>query len=230
MGQSLFMTLGPSAAWLRLFPGPRIRDVLAYVSNTWGWLQATYAGAVRFEHDEPVLTDNLCEALNEANRRAAARMDCDFQAETRELRRNANGSTSYVARADIRVILGAPGTPHLVLEFKKLNGTTDARRLYCFDGLSRFVEGKYAVGHAHGVMCGFTSLDLDVETDALAAYISDKDRARRLACVADGAGNAVTRPSIVDPVWARFDTTHRRTHDDAIVVLHVLLSCSSAAS
>ena len=110
-------------------------------------------------------------------------MDCDFQAETRELRRNADGSVTYVARADIRVILGAPGTPHLVLEFKKLSGTTEARRLYCFDGLSRFLEGKYAVGHSHGVMCGLVCVNLDAETDALADYIADADRARRLACV-----------------------------------------------
>ncbi|MCP3998140.1 MAG: hypothetical protein GY722_24230 [bacterium] len=225
------MSAALSDAWLRLFPAPRISDVLSYVNRTWDMLQETYAAAVAFDHDEPKLTDNLCEALNQTERRLASQMDCDFQPETRELRRNHDGSTSYIARADIRVILGAPGTPQLVLEFKKLNGTTEARYRYCFDGISRFVEGKYAVGHKHGVMCGFVCVDVETETEALAAYIADGNRALRLGCLAKPGGTIVERPSVAAPADARFDTTHRRkasNPDLPIVVLHVLLPCSPA--
>jgi hypothetical protein len=224
------MTVRPSDAWLRVFPGLRIPDVVQYVIVTWQWLQVTYADAVTFDHDEPTLTENLCEALNDPDRRFHSRMDCDFQVETRELRRNADGTTSYVARADIRVILGVPGTPHLVLEFKKLDGSTDARRLYCFDGLSRFVEGKYAIGHSHGIMCGFVCLDVAGEAVALAAYITDKERAGRLACISDAKGNAVRMPSAVDPVGASFDTCHARSSPEApIVILHILVPCVQTA-
>src|SRR4051812_28304209 len=111
----------PTDDWLRVFPGIRVPEVVDYVVTTWNWLRDVYSDAVSFEHKEPVLTDNLCEALNDPDRRYQSRMPCDFQPETRELRRNPNGTTSYVARADIRVILGVPGTPHLVLEFKKLD-------------------------------------------------------------------------------------------------------------
>ena len=45
---------------------------------TWDWLLRTFADAVAFEHDEPTLTDNLCEALADRDRRLASRMDCDF--------------------------------------------------------------------------------------------------------------------------------------------------------
>ena len=121
------MTVAPSDAWLSVFPAPRIPDVLAYVGATWDSLLRTFADAVAFEHDEPTLTDNLCEALADRDRRLASRMDCDFQAETWELRRAADGTTVRLARADIRVILGAPGTPHLVIEFKKLDGKAKAR-------------------------------------------------------------------------------------------------------
>jgi hypothetical protein len=36
----------------------------------------------------------------------------------------------------------------------------------------RFIEGKYSVGHAFGVMCGFSPNDLDEEAVALATYSS----------------------------------------------------------
>lgn len=225
------MTAVPTAAWLRVFPGVRIPEIVTYVNATWHWLRVSYADAVGFDNTEPRLTDNLCEALNDPERRFQSRMDCDFQAETRELRRNQDGTTSYVARADIRVILGSPGTPHLVLEFKKLDGSTDARRLYCFDGLNRFIEGKYAVGHAHGVMCGFACVELGAEAEALAAYISDDDRAQRLVCIRNEAGQVATMPSQVDPSRASFDTTHARALPAPhIVVVHILMPCTRKAA
>ena len=182
---------------------------------------------MQFDEAEPVLTQNLCEALSQPARREHARMDCDFLAETRELRRNSDGSTTYVARTDIRVILGAPGTPHLVLEFKKLNGTPAARRLYCVDGLARFVQGKYGLGHHHGVMCGLVCADLSGEADRLADYIREPGRARQLRCISDTNGNMVRRPSGIDSVRALFDTEHNRGTADPlpITVAHVLLSC-----
>lgn len=221
------MVVAPSSAWLRVFPGPRIPDVLAYVERTWLWLRATYGPTVQFEETEPVLTQNLCEALNQPARREEARMDCDFLAETRELRRNSDGTTAYVARADIRVILGTPGTPHLVLEFKKLDGAAGARRLYCVDGVIRFVRGKYGLGHQYGVMCGLVCADLGNEADRLSDYISDPERAAQLRCIGDNSGNIVRRPSNVDSVRAHFDTVHDRGNADRlpITVVHVLLAC-----
>lgn len=225
------MTAAPSDAWLSVFPAPRIPDVLTYLGTTWDWLRASYADAVAFQHDEPTLTDNLCEALADRDRRLAHRMDCDFQAETWELRRAADGTTSRLARADIRVILGAPGTPHLVIEFKKLDGTTGARWQYCFDGVSRFVEGKYAVGHVFGVMCGIHPGPLADEVAALADYIRQPERAAKLLCVANGAGDVVTMPSPAAPAHARFDTLHNRptlTPADPISLLHMLIPCISS--
>ena len=222
------MTPPPSNVWFEVFPGPRIPDVLAYVAGTWDWLQRTFASAVSFERGETELTDNLCEALEDGDRRRANGIDCDFQPETWELRRDAHGRTSRIARADIRVILGAPGTPHLVIEFKKLDGSADGRWRYCFDGMNRFVEGKYAVGHMHGVMCGFSPNELPAEAAALAAYIAEDEYARRLCCIADGAGKVIVLPSQVDPVQAKFDTNHNRPGVGTgapIVLLHTLLPC-----
>jgi hypothetical protein len=222
------MTTAPTNVWLEVFPGPRIPDILAYVAETWNWLHQNLATTVAFHRDETELTDNLCEALEDADRRRVRGIDCDFQAETWELRRKADGSTTRIARADIRVILGAPGTPHLVIEFKKLDGTGDGRWRYCFDGMNRFVEGKYAVGHVHGVMCGFSPNDLAAEAGALATYIAQKEYARRLCCITNGTGQVVTVPSQVDPACVRFDTHHDRSGAGAgkpILLLHTLLPC-----
>ena len=126
------------------------------------------------------------------------------------------------------MILGAPGTPHLVIEFKKLDGSADGRWRYCFDGMNRFVEGKYTVGHTHGVMCGFSPNDLAAEAEAMAAYIADGDYSRRLCCNADAAGNVITSPSQADPDRAKFDTNHRRPGawtGAPIVLLHMILPC-----
>ncbi len=222
------MTMTTSSGWFRVFPGPRIPDVLTYVFDTWLDLQRRFASSVSFAHDETALTDNLCEALEDSDRRMAAGMDCDFQPETWELRRLANGSTTRVARADIRVILGAPGTPHLVMEFKKLDGNTDSRWRYCFDGMNRFVEGKYAQGHTYGVMCGFTPIDLNVEAGMLASYIDQAEYRRRLRCVPDGATSAITVPSQAAPTFAKFDTDHDRSGiggAGTIKLLHALMAC-----
>lgn len=227
------MTAAPSDAWQSVFPAPRIPDVLTYVSATWDWLRSSYAAAVAFDHDEPTLTDNLCEALADRDRRLTNRMDCDFQSETWELRRAADGTTSRLARADIRVILGAPGTPHLVIEFKKLDGTANARWRYCFDGVNRFIEGKYAVGHAFGVMCGFHPGPLAEEAAALADYIRKPPNAAKLLCIGDHAGEVITTPSKAAASLAHFDTLHKRpTHipDDPIALLHFLVPCVSSAT
>lgn len=225
------MTSAPSDAWFSVFPAPRIPDVLTYVGATWSWLRGTFADAVAFQHDEPTLTDNLCEALADRDRRLVNRMDCDFQSETWELRRAADGTTNRLARADIRVILGVPGTPHLVIEFKKLDGTTDARWQYCFDGVSRFIEGKYAVGHAYGVMCGFHPGSLATEAASLADYIRQPKHATRLLCVTNATGDVITMPSVAAPTPALFDTQHNRpklTSADPITLLHILLPCTNS--
>jgi hypothetical protein len=224
------MTAIPSAVWFEVFPGLRIHDVLSYVAETWNWLQCTFETTVSFDCSETELTDNLCEALEDRGRRRMNGIDCDFQAETWELRRDANGNTTRIARADIRVILGAPGTPHLIIEFKKLDGSSNCRWRYCFDGMNRFVEGKYAVDHAYGVMCGFSLGDLATESVELANYIAVEDHLRRLCCIADRDGRMITLPSRADPVRANFDTSHERQGigtGASIVLLHTLLQCPS---
>jgi hypothetical protein len=225
------MSEAPSEDWFSVFPSPRIPAVLAYVRETWAWLQDTYPDAVGFEQSEPTLTDNLCEALADPDRRLANRMDCHFQAETWQLWRAADGTVSKPARTDITTILGAPGTPLFVLEFKKLDGSAGARWRYCHDGLNRFVEGTYAVGHRHGAMCAFCSKAPAAEATAMAAYIAVPARAAQLEAIANTDGDIVTNPSLVDPGDATFDTEHNRSTvnpPDPITLLHIFLPCEAA--
>lgn len=222
------MTPSISNVWFDLFPSARIPEVLAYVAATWGSLHQQYAKAVSFENGETALTDNLCHALQDRRRRRANNIDCDFQPETWEFRRDSKGFTTRVARADIRVVLGAPGTPHLVMEFKKLDGTGRSRGLYCFDGMNRFVEGKYAQDHAVGVMCGFSLNDVKAEATAMSAYICKANYPARLQCIKDGSGNFVTAPSSSNAVCSHFDTHHNRPtvgSKSTILLLHTFLPC-----
>lgn len=221
------MSSSISPAWFRLFPGPKIPDVLVYMRDTWSTLLQISPSAISFEKDEPTLTDNLCEALSDEDRRYVWGMDCDFQAETWELRRSPDGNVTRIARADIRVILGAPGTPHLVLEFKKLDGSASSKWKYCFDGLNRFVDGKYAVGHQYGVMCAFSPLDLIKEADDLAKYIKNGDYPKKLNCIPAPNGDITVSPSAMGG-QVQFDTNHLRllqTPSLPIVILHTLLPC-----
>jgi hypothetical protein len=226
MGSGVQVMADPSAAWITVFPCQRIPDVLAYVNATWEWLRHSHSIAVAYNEHEPKLTDNICEALNDDDRKQAHSMDCDFQAETWELRRGAGGKVVRVARADIRVILGAPGTPHLIIEFKKLDGSVDSRRRYCTDGIGRFVANKYGVRHAYGVMCGLACVDLKGEAQKMGEYISQVAVANALKCIADTNGKFIVVPSIVDAVRAKFDTKHKRNgHSPRITLVHVLMPC-----
>ena len=221
-----------SHLWLDVFPAPRIKDVLSYVSDTWQIIGQDYPSATACINGETALTDSLCHALEDRNRRLENGIDCDFQSETWELRRGPDGKVVRVARADIRVILGRPGTPHLVIEFKKLDGTANARWKYCFDGLNRFVEGKYAVGHPNGVMCGFVKESIASEVAALADYIENIGFGKGLNCIADKSGKVVRTPSEITSNTADFDTVHQRSAaspDLQIRIAHTLLVCRAPA-
>jgi hypothetical protein len=221
--------LKPSDAWARIFPAPKIPEVLGYVVRTWQWLTDTYPAQITFQHDEPTLTNNLCEALQDQDRRFEECMDCNFIAEVWQLRRQASGKVEEPARVDIQVILGAPGVPHLVLEFKKLNGSGKAHGQYCFDGLNRFLDGKYARKHSHGVMCAFTLGKVTDEAAALSKYLCKHDYPSRLGCRRNTAGGYITEPSEVAPGLALFDTCHDRPTcwGEPITMLHLMLPCPS---
>lgn len=222
----------PSDKWIRVFPGSHIPDVLSYVQTTWARLGREYPHVVTYDKSEPDLTDNLCEALNDYDCRWESGILCDFKQETWELRRDANGTVTRLARADITVTLTVAGGPHLVIEFKKLDGTGQARWRYCFDGMVRFLDGRYSVGHDFAVMCGLSCVDLDQEGKAMARYVSTPTSRTRLHCVADAKGIVVTSPSPTAPVSARFDTVHERLAQNPpknIVLLHMLMTCPTPA-
>ena len=221
----------PSEDWNLAFPTPQIPSVLSYIAETWAWIVTTYNATTTFDHQEPELTDNLCQALDEPARRQAKRMSCAFNCEKREIRRGPDGSTVPIARADIEVVLGTPATPRLIIEFKKIDGTVASLKYYCFGGISRFVEGKYSVDHAHGVMCAFSPNDPATESSGIATYIEAKKDASELQCEPIGGGDVVRRPSSVAPAEAFFETKHLRpvtNPTNPITLLHTVLACPPA--
>ena len=217
-----------STTWLQVFPPQLLAELLDYVVQTWVWLRTTYPNTHVFETEEPDLTESLCTALDEDLRKRASAITSQFEAEVWQRVRLSDGSVKRVSRTDITVTYGAPGTPRLIMEFKKLNGTTDHRWRYCFDGIQRFVDGKYANQHLHGVMCGFVAHGKISELTKLVNYIDEPGRASKLICKPNKNGKAVTRPSDCAPNVADFDTHHDRPtiiNASPILLAHVLLEC-----
>jgi hypothetical protein len=223
------MIIGTFAGlWQQAFPPQEIPEILRYVVQTWNWLRITYPHVHTYEKKEPDLTDSLCEALNDDARKFANGIGSAFESETGELMRRSDGSVQRVGRTDIKVIFGTPGTPALTIEFKKLDGREKQRRRYCFQGIQRFIDGRYAANQTYGVMCGFTAHDKDSELPFLINYIERPRNAARLSCVNAYSGAFAHRPSLCAPGIADFDTNHYRQSlipPSTIVLGHMLLDC-----
>ncbi len=221
----------PPPPILRALPGTDLHRILKYAVETWGWLLMHYPNAHTFSYDEPALSRSFCEALNDDERKRNNGINGEFVTEAHELLRKPDGTVIQYGRTDIKFIFGGEGAPVIVIECKKLDGDTPARRAYCNDGVMRFVSGKYAKNNPHGIMCGF-STSVSAEQVQLAAYISDSNRSVSLHCIVGGSGSPLTQPSICAPTIAIFDTTHNRpnlSHGQSITLAHLLLDCPIVA-
>lgn len=197
-----------SQEWYDCFPVDRIGDVLAYVAASWADLSTRFPLKHHAQESEPNLTKSLSDHLDDAVRRRLAGIGGRFHSERPINERNSVGRRKQLGRTDIEYHLPRDGSATLVLEFKKLKGANRWRQAYREKGVLKFVQGPYATTETVGVMCGFVSSDLALETAAVRAGI---ERGRlKLACVATEIGTHVSEPSQLAPGVASFDTEHVR--------------------
>lgn len=197
-----------SQEWYDCFPIDRVGDVLSYVAASWADLSSRFPLKHHAQESEPDLTKSLSDYLDDAMRRRLAGIGGRFHSERPINERNSVGRRKQLGRTDIEYHLPRDGSAALVLEFKKLKGANRWRQAYREKGVLRFVQGPYATNETVGVMCGFVSSDLTLETAAVRAGI---ERGRlKLACVATGAGTHISEPSQLAPGIASFDTEHAR--------------------
>jgi len=218
------------AAWLNAIPPMTLDEMLDYLVSTWNELTTEFPSEHSFEVPEPKLTLSLCQRLNMVQRKERAGISGGFCTEGFEPVR-INGKIFKSGRSDIKFILGALGAPEIIVEFKKLDGSQGQRKLYCKDGLDRFVNGKYGAERTQGVMCGLSLVETASESSAMQQFLSTKRQVSALSSLADGNGQPVHIPSELAPSTAQFDTLHARKKKISAVpirVAHLIMSCASA--
>jgi len=214
----------PSDEWYECFPVEHTGRILYYVSSSWADLCSSFPDVHHAGESEPNLTKSLSDHLDDAVRRRSAGIGGRFHSERAVNARDAKGRRRQVSRTDIEYHLPRSGRAALVMEFKKLQGTSSWRRHYRKKGMLKFVNGAYAPTEECGVMCGLISCDYDVEIAALAESIS---RCRReLWCIDSIDGSSIVLPSTIAPGIAEFDTHHTRAAPNAggqIRLIHLFL-------
>lgn len=215
------------AGWLAAIPPMSLDRMLDYLVSTWKELQLEFPSEHSFGVPEPKLTLSLCQRLNMMHRKEGAGISGGFCTEAFEPVR-VNGKILKSGRSDIKFILGSLGAPEIILEFKKLDGSSGQRKSYCHDGLSRFVKGKYGAERSQGIMCGLSFVDAKSESSAMQKFLSAKKQIAALSSVIDGSGQPIHIPSELAPSTAQFDTIHARKSKISggpIRVAHLFVAC-----
>jgi hypothetical protein len=201
-----------------------------YVTNTWDELKLEWPNEHCFSNNELTLSLSLGQALNEAGRKKSAGISGGFGAEAFEPIRVA-GKVKKNGRTDIKFVFGGLGAPEVILECKKLDGSSAKRRAYYTEGVGRFVSGKYGSEYFQGVMLGFSKEEPENEAAQLKAMICTHALAQTYRCIPFPNGEFTLDPSEISPGLAYFDTKHDRAPIAAspFSLAHVLLSSPEVA-
>ncbi len=211
--------------WLECFPSEALPNVLAYVSQSWKNLLSKYPQKHTYKAREEKLTASLAEYMNDPEGRKKHGVSGRFVPEVWSNERQPDGTLKKVGRSDINYFHGVGGSPELTIEFKKLNNSRTKRAYYCYEGIKRFVDGKYAKDQRIGTMCGLVKENIANEIAAMVNFLLDSNHVNALRCEKTPKGTIVGTPSNLAPRVAAFDTRHRRpTHGNSLIDLaHMFL-------
>jgi hypothetical protein len=218
-------------AWTNVFPEAQFATVLRYVVDTWEELKHTYPRAHMYEIREEKLTDSLTDHLDDPVRRQRSGIPGRFVCERWNFKRMPNGTVKRESRSDIVYVDAVPGSPQMVMEFKKLAGIARLHKSYCVEGMLRFVRGTYCPEQKLGAMCGILKPHC-ADPSALVAYLSrlPRDVESDLGCAAKGYG--VKMPSKLAPSVATCDSLHTRganCGNEDLTLAHVFVTAAEDA-
>lgn len=196
--------------WQKFLPAEVFSDVLEFISESWRRLLLEYPRQHTYEIREEKLTVSLTEYMNDPDSRKKSGILGKFVSEVTLHERHSDGELKIVGRSDINYIHGVAGVPEFTVEFKKLNNSPGKRRLYCYEGIKRFVDGKYARDQNIGAMCALVKGDVSKDVAVLIQYISKPPQANILQCLKNKCGDVIIIPSQHAPGVAEFDTSHKR--------------------
>jgi hypothetical protein len=222
----------PSVIWTNAFPQTRLGAVLKYIVESWEDLACNYPEAHAYSMREEKLTDSLTCHLDDPVRRQQRGIPGRFLCEQWNLRRLPNGKVKRESRSDIIYFDAVPGGPQLVVEFKKLAGTSKLHALYCLEGISRFVKGQYSPEQKVGVMCGILKPHC-ADPLALIGYLNSLALPVAIELGCNMAGYGVKSPSILAPAIATCDSIHARGPNCKsidITLAHVFVTAAEPTS
>lgn len=207
-----------------LFPDADLDRLLAYVRHVWDELRRI-GPAWWNQKRETKLVEGFHIALNNDDR--LMQHGVGFGHLTLEaiyVELDPNGIPRHRGRTDIRFSHASNMGPTLVFEFKRLDNKHPLRTKYAFDGVERFVNGKYSPETDLAVMVGLVKGAAPLEKQHLIRFLN---RATTIARLKSKAMNfpAHGDPSLNDPSLD-FDTLHDRTANCSapeIRVGHMLL-------
>jgi hypothetical protein len=211
------------AQWQEFVPIEQVPRVLAYISTLWKELVNQFPATHHFRIREEKLTLSLNDYLDDFQRKKTNGITGRFVPEIWNLQRLPTGEISRKSRSDILYFFSAAGVPELVIEFKKLDCNSAKRKLYCTEGMRRFVDGTYAKNQTIGVMCGLVQGGCSIAVPRLIKHLLKPEVAQRLSMVADTSGSYITSPSRTAVGSFDFDTLHDRqieTQVSRIAVVH----------
>ena len=193
-------------------------SLLSYVHGSWAAYATSYKNATPPLHKrtEPQLTKALAAYLRQQQDAGNQPIPGHFFAELSDYILDEDGLPVCIGRTDIEWRLY--GYPRFVIEFKVLDGTAARRQRYLFDGVLRFVDGRYASSARVSSMFAFMLCDPSNDVTALKAELR---KSGPLRCV------GVRDPSQLFSI-ASFDSIHDRAspHLTPFQLAHVFVSLS----
>lgn len=213
--------LGVSSPWGWFVRRPPAAQILEYVLSKWQEYEVRYSGIGEpfATRSEPVLTEGLGGYLDDELRAGHQPFHGEFFAELRRVDLLPDGKRRIIGRSDIEWRLS--GTPNFIIEFKVIGGGRPAKK-YVSDGMSRFVDGRYAPTAAEGAMWAFFRPAASEGPSDLEAIIDSQ--VDPLRCQLENGMHRIS-PSTLAPGVAAFDSLHDRDHPAVRIRLaHVFVS------
>jgi hypothetical protein len=195
--------------WADVFPETKLEPILKYVAESWEELTSKFPHAHSYTIREDKLTDSLAQHLDDPGRRQRSGISGRFICEKWNLLRLPGGEIKRESRSDIVYIDGIPGAPQLVIEFKKLAGISKLHKLYCSEGMARFVNGIYSPEQKIGAMCGILRPSSS-EPDAVIRFLRNVPKSMVKSLGWGASRHGLHMPSSLAPTVALCDSVHAR--------------------
>lgn len=215
-------------SWRDLIPVEETEKVANSLVKTWHHISMALPDEVKYSKNEPKLTERLCYYLELFKINYG--LTGFWINESQKAIYDDKGKLIDRIKKDITYLSNSSQkTLCLVFEFKKISKSSiSAYRGK--DGMSRFVDGNYALNKPLAVMVGILNGKDHSAISYLIKSLLNKKICNELNMIPDKDGQLVRCPSYIFPEVAHFDTEHFRAKEKlppngTISIAHIFLIC-----